>query len=428
MDRHLKPVYELRADRTMIFYAGELLLTDSEGTFRTEGQLRMQFVPRPRLLARVKTDGRDPLRFAFREEFPSVSVVDGGHLHPPSVDLPDLVLDSGPEFPVTSVVAGSIRDVKTIQFHVIGRAFEDFAFLPLRETAEGYQQQLEFELPQWQLRLAVVKDVIYGEGFSYVIEASPLGSTEVDDFSVNFLQETLVSVFQLVAGQDIGLFPVVGLGKESQVVWANWATPRYGEVNPSWRWCAREVVADAFPVLVDGLFGMRDEQSMVKVVRRAIGYLSTANNSRLTLDVRIPLACSGLELLAWAILQQEGWLTADPLGRITAASRTRLLLQWCGIPVEIPDHFTDLYGRRKRLNLAGDGPEVIFDVRNGVVHPPKKLADPEWPQSGELMQSWQLSSWYLELAILRVLNYTDKYRSRLELNGWSGDLEKVPWS
>lgn len=70
---------------------------------------------------------------------------------------------------------------------------------------------------------------------------------------------------------------------------------------------------------------------------------------------------------------------------------------------------------------------MVFDVRNGVVHPPKKLSDPEWPTGDELFETWRLAAWYLELAILRVLGYSDEYTSRLQLTGWAGETEPVPW-
>lgn len=70
---------------------------------------------------------------------------------------------------------------------------------------------------------------------------------------------------------------------------------------------------------------------------------------------------------------------------------------------------------------------MIFDVRNDLVHPPRRLSDPEWPTSDELLEAWQLATWYLELVILRVLGYNGEYVNRLQLHGWAGQTEQVPW-
>jgi hypothetical protein len=107
----------------------------------------------------------------------------------------------------------------------------------------------------------------------------------------------------------------------------------------------------------------------------------------------------------------------------------RLLLQWAGIPVELPSQFGALAARGGRLSQSDvAGPELIFDVRNNLVHPPKRIDEPEWPDRAQLLEAWQLATWYLELALLRLLGYEGEYVSRLRLGGWDFDTEPVPWS
>jgi hypothetical protein len=154
-----------------------------------------------------------------------------------------------------------------------------------------------------------------------------------------------------------------------------------------------------------------------------------AANGPEVLDFRIPVACTGLELLSWAVLQRHLWLTKDGLGRLPAGSRVRLLLHWASIPVELPSHFGALAARRARLSQPdAAGPELIFGVRNSLVHPPKRIEEPEWPNRDELLETWQLATWYLELAVLRLLGYEGEYLSRLRLGGWEFDTEPVPRS
>ena len=58
----------------------------------------------------------------------------------------------------------------------------------------------------------------------------------------------------------------------------------------------------------------------------------------------------------------------------------------------------------------------------------KRIEEPEWPNRNELLETWQLATWYLELAVLRLLGYEGEYLSRLRLGGWEFDTETVPWS
>jgi hypothetical protein len=180
------------------------------------------------------------------------------------------------------------------------------------------------------------------------------------------------------------------------------------------------------PALAAGLSSLADDRALLQVVDRAGRHLLAANGPEV-LDVRIPVACSGLELLGWAVLQRQQWLTRDGLGRLPAAGRVRLLLQWASIPVELPTQFGALAARRGRLGQTdAAGPEVIFDVRNNLVHPPRRIEEPEWPGHSELFEAWQLATWYLELAVIRLLGYEGEYVSRLRLGGWIGDTELVP--
>jgi hypothetical protein len=116
-------------------------------------------------------------------------------------------------------------------------------------------------------------------------------------------------------------------------------------------------------------------------------------------------------------------------GRAQQAIRcARLLLQSAGIPIDLPADFSGLSTRQSRLGQPSwAGPDLVFNVRNGVVHPPKNLNDPEWPSPDELFEAWRLATWYLELAIMQILGYNEQYMSRLKLTSGAGQTEPVPW-
>ena len=56
------------------------------------------------------------------------------------------------------------------------------------------------------------------------------------------------------------------------------------------------------------------------------------------------------------------------------------------------------------------------------------MEEPEWPDRDELLEAWQLATWYLELAVLRLLGYEGEYLSRLRWGGWDFDTDSLPWS
>lgn len=103
-------------------------------------------------------------------------------------------------------------------------------------------------------------------------------------------------------------------------------------------------------------------------------------------------------------------------------------MKWAGVPTAIPPSLPILDARLRASGQPGwGGPEILFNIRNDMVHPPKRLVEPEWPDGELLFEAWQLGTWYLELVLLRILGYEGEYWSRVRLDRPGADVEPVPW-
>jgi len=81
-------------------------------------------------------------------------------------------------------------------------------------------------------------------------------------------------------------------------------------------------------------------------------------------------------------------------------------------------------------NELSDGIEAFVLIRNALVHSQeekrKKLIK---IAPAVLYETLELGLWYLELSILKVLNYKGKYQFRCSGEIWTGTNElNVPWS
>jgi hypothetical protein len=363
---------------------------------------------------------------ALDSEHLTVTLPPGASLEPPAasaIPAPPDDVSSWADFPipVKHLTAGDMKLAERLILHVSGPLTN--LPLPVCQTDAGQQGQLSLVLPGWDLRLAAAGKPDAFEDFSFVVDAVPRKRVRDED-TARRLRRQLFVLLSLVAGQEIGVGPLVGLDAGGRVVWTEWDAPRFSPGRSPWRWCPKHLVNQALPVLAKGFASLADDPGLEAVVDRAVNHLLAANGSE-ALDVRIPVACSGLELLSWAVLQRHQWLTTDALGQLRNADpRVRLLLKWAGIPVDLPDHSSALAARRGRVGRSDwAGPEVVFNVRNGIVHPPKSIEEPEWPSHDELFEAWQLAIWYLELAILRLLGYEGHYSSRVRTRA----IEPVPW-
>jgi hypothetical protein len=430
--RNIDPVYRPSDDGAIVVYAGDLQLAIGADKHVLPGNLELRLSPRPEFSAHVASSAPYLVAHAWDSHRMTIALPAGAAL-----DLPtDRVPTARPEgavpwanvsIPITRMTTGELRLAERLLLHVSGPLSR--WPLPSRETgsSEQAQSKLRWSLSGWDLRLAEASGPKAVDDFSFVVEATP-HDVPLDLDATERLVDQVFLLLSLIAGQEIGTGPVVGVDAAGRVVWADWYAPRFRPEQSAWRWCPRDQVNQALPALATGLSSLVDDRALLQVVDRAGRHLLAANGPEV-LDVRIPVACSGIELLGWAVLQRQQWLTRDGLGRLPAAGRVRLLLQWAGIPVELPTQFDALAARRGRLGQPDfAGPEVLFDVRNNLVHPPRRIEEPEWPHHDELLEAWQLATWYLELAVIRLLGYEGEYVSRLRLGGWDLDTETVPWS
>jgi hypothetical protein len=250
--------------------------------------------------------------------------------------------------------------------------------------------------------------------FAFVIEAQPEARTADSEAAIDKLAQRLFILLSFVASQHVGVWPVCGLSDDGDVVWAKWAAPRVHLGTTGVRWCSRNLVAKVLPEIAMGFTRLSTSENKEIVVARAIEHLLAADAIR-ALDVQIPVACTGLELLAWAQRLE-----------VTDATKTmRRLLVAAQVPTVIPEAFDALIARCDDKHQ--DGPAVLNEVRNRLVHPPRALSL-EFPSPQARRQAWQLAAWYLELTVLHALGYQGRYGSRLRLSRHDADISPVPWS
>ncbi|MBO2448665.1 hypothetical protein J4573_16305 [Actinomadura barringtoniae] len=425
---YIRPIYLPADDGVFRVYAGDLLASVEANTQQLAGDVAFRLTPRPQLYGRIAGGQAWLAEMVVGGRRPTLALPANPSLKPPVASaLPTRTDDSRPwidrSIPINNMTVGSLATVERFVIHLNGR-LSDHPF-PLCATQVEMQGQLPFALPDWTLRLVAVDEYREGEDFPFIIEAIP-DALPVTRESVEQLQRRLFVILGFVAGREVGLALTAGLDGSDEVMWATWSTPRIG--TGQWRWCPDHLVDDALPDLARGYALLTADTTMEKVVDRAMNLYLVANGTQ-PVDARIPLACSALELLAWAVLQSRQWITTDAYSKLTAASSLRLLLQWAGIPVEIPSVFTALDARRRSHGQPDwEAPDVLAKIRNDLVHPPKKLTQLEWPTSDEMAEAWRLSMHYLELVILRLLDYKGMYLPRLQLTSrWVTHTETVPW-
>jgi hypothetical protein len=134
------------------------------------------------------------------------------------------------------------------------------------------------------------------------------------------------------------------------------------------------------------------------------------------------------ELLSWFLLVEEDrMLSADGYHKLQAADSLRLLLYRSDIPPDLPSTLVHLQEIARARNLV-DGPQVLTEFRNAVVHPDRKNLDRlrAFPPDAR-REARSLGLRYLELILLHLFGY-DGFFFDCTLAGHGNYLVPVPWS
>jgi len=248
-------------------------------------------------------------------------------------------------------------------------------------------------------------------------------------FSMAESRELLESIrffLSLLAGRWTDSVLRVGFSPDNRRVSEEWHSP---SVDP---WRGRRSV---FPEYVREWNRVR-EPRLLAVFRALRGYWADPNwkdvvtwaiswliesDKAVNADTSIVLSQAGLELLAWAQLVLRRKMSARKFEALEAHKALSDLLDAVCIPTRLPNGtmLEEMHDLASKCHV--EGPEAFTRVRNAVVHPRRGERRP----SPELrIEASQLGLWYLQLALLRLLDYEDEYLDRLR--SWSS--ERVPWA
>ncbi|WP_436790008.1 hypothetical protein [Yinghuangia sp. YIM S10712] len=217
----------------------------------------------------------------------------------------------------------------------------------------------------------------------------------------------------------------VGYDANGDIVWEQWFSPlvdRAQKIGSGWLYnydsddCA-ELVSCALRAFTDpSLKGTTRFQMQMATEAVATGFV----------EQRILAAAPVLENLAWTKLVLGNLMTREQYERGYAEDRLRYLLESAGEPTTIdPVGLPVLaqYAAGQRI----DGPTAVTRIRNRLVHP-RILADDLYAHEGLAAEAWRLSLHYATLLILHRIGYRGSYQRQLQLGGWHGDTQPVPWA
>ena len=218
----------------------------------------------------------------------------------------------------------------------------------------------------------------------------------------------------------------VGFDDKEKRVWEAWSSPQGHWASPIlWfdpHHCNQLV--NLFP----GFMAKWENENWQEALREVIYWYLSSNCSTLGrgigIDAGIILTQAAIERLSFEyVVRHKRLIEEGGFKDLRASDKFRMLFSSLDIPIDIPSLLPELQKLAKRFNWI-DSPHAITEIRNSLVHPEHKRRG----QVGvAFFSAWNLGQWYLELALLRICEYSGTYGNRLIRQRYIGDVESVPW-
>jgi hypothetical protein len=419
----------------ILLHDGDLELRYSDRTVGGCGRIELFLLPTPRF-------------GFFLENVPvSLDAESAGELGVPGLagSLEAVVGDS--RFGLSGFMSGSTQgsagdrdslSIAEVRFLVanlpffIGESLRAPRSLPEGGKVDTYWRgRLTFRAADWliDLDLRVDQEAVYAQlreqgGFE-ITHVGVLRRENGTPFSGGDAEEILD-----VLGDFLGLacgawappIAAVGLGEDDQLVWLElkrrWTSP--------WRSHLRAFdfhkheLNDAFACYL----ACRNDPTWKEPLRVATQIYVEANGP-ITADTSLVLAQSVLELITWVRFVDElGTRQAKDFDGLMPSERLRELLAWLEVDARIPPQQTAL-AREAANQDWNDGPHAIGAMRNALIHPRQRERLLRTPIMARI-ELQELALWYVELALLRLIDFNGLYFNRLGEKA-TGIVEPVPW-
>lgn len=291
--------------------------------------------------------------------------------------------------------------LQTVQFSILNFPF---SFNKVRLEAEDWLVELT-AIQNLQHSMEILK-INGGYGITHV---GLVKKSTGELFSVDDCKHFLCGLewfLSFVRGTNCTLAFIKGCDQCGGVTWEQWGL---GVVDPwlcedSWlpNVSGNSILSKVFPGFWDQL-----KNNARNDITRCLDWYSSSNTSDAS-HVRIVLSQASLEVLCSKIYGGKGCF----------ASKLRSTLKKLNINTKIPLNYCELKKIRENMKYE-DGPRILAEIRNDLVHPKSKLGT---VSSTAYWEALNLSRWYIEMMLLYKFEYVGEYQNRL-----TRKIDLVPW-
>ena len=300
----------------------------------------------------------------------------------------------------------------------------------------GTIETVSLEHYGWQIQIVALPDshVRYrhlkatgGYAFTHV---GQLVRNDGSAFSVDEAKDILESLrvfLSFACGAACHLPIQWGRGVDGGIVWRWFGSPVVDPWKMRLSWFDEhhgEILEELFDSFCRNYKNPKLHQPLVL----ALHWYRHCNTQSSGLEGSLILGMAGLELLGGlVVVDKNGSMTDKRYDRLPGAKKLQELLSALNVQADFPQRYDSLNQFAQR-NGNWNACQALVKLRNGFVHADKRNRRIVFGLQGRTTSdALQLSIWYQELALLRLLGYRGSYLNRTTAS-LVGQVEPVPWS
>jgi len=166
-----------------------------------------------------------------------------------------------------------------------------------------------------------------------------------------------------------------------------------------------------------------DDRESIKTI---LHWYTEANSNSGYIEGSIVLIQNALELLFhWLISEKMKYINLSEADRLSASAKIGFLLSYYNINPSLPAEFDSLTKFAKQNNNL-NGPESFTNIRNCIVHPNhRKRKALKEIESLAKIEALHLGIWYVEIILLKLLNFKGTYINRCKSLKYTNHYEEI---
>lgn len=411
---------------TIKIYEGEFEIVRTDKAEKVFGVINLKWLPNIDVEFEVKiptTGGFLGLECNLSEELTiKINDFDAGQIRisHQSLKMPENQIELRGYFTKGIVLGDNSVEVQTIRFAVPNlrklTGASDFrdeerVYFSQRITLDANDYVIKLDRVSNYEKLEKELDKSGGFAITHIGEAISVKKQFAKE-SVKIIQDELRLFLSFLNGSKTSLISTHGIF-EDKSVWREYRNTVVDTYKYVQSWLPKYDSSD-LENLYKMFYELFKKDGCKDFLQTVVHWYNSANTGAGAIEGSIVLAQTALELIFnWWIVEQKKMILGEDSKDLSASNKIRLILSQLNQSSDIPNHYRGLKDVVRNTGETQDAPEAITQIRNAIVHSHKekrkKLKDISVDAK---FFALQMSIWYIELSLLKILEYNGKYQNR----------------